>query len=269
VYDNDAEAAAKAEAAKAEAAKAEAEAKAKADAEAKAAAPTGKVFTQVEVNSILAENKRKLREQNETLVTELETLRSSKNLSQQEIDSLNQRIEGLQNQYMSDKEKAERERKRLLDEHKTAITSTSAERDTWKNRYTGERIQRDLTAAALEAEAFNASQIVDLLIGKAALSEEVGEDGKSTGNLLTTVKITVPDEKGVPKEVVLSPSQAVTKMREMTERYGNLFKSKASGGTGGNNTGGSTGGTLDVAKLAKDPKAWREHRKELKEKGLI
>src|SRR5438034_11110606 len=78
--------------------------------------PPPKTFTQDEVNSFLAEDRRKHKVQTEKLINDLEGLKTSRGLSEKEKNELQTRIEELNQQVMTKEQLAEKEKKRLGDE---------------------------------------------------------------------------------------------------------------------------------------------------------
>ena len=71
-----------------------------------------KKFTQADLNRFLAQEKEKTRQQNAALISQLEELKGSKALSEQEKNDLNSRIEELQNQSLTKEEMAKKELKK-------------------------------------------------------------------------------------------------------------------------------------------------------------
>jgi hypothetical protein len=66
-------------------------------------------------------------------------------------------------------------------------------------------------------------------------------------------------ETGEPIVTQLSPLDAVKRMREIPEQYGNLFKANVVSGMGANG-GQATSGKIDVRKLS--PEQYKKLRKE-------
>jgi hypothetical protein len=218
----------------------------------------GKTLTQEEVNKILATERRKSQQNRDQLVTELKTLRDSVQLTEQQREQLESRIEQLQNETLTSQELAKKDRERLQKEFEKDKGKLTTERDFWQTLYTTEKIQRDLTDAAITNKALNPVQVVNLLRPNAKLVEEL-RDGKPTGGRLTKVTFFDKDEKGEPISLELSVTEAVKRMSDMPE-HGNLFNSGANGGLGSFNAG--SGSTLRGKRPPSDPTSYEEWRKQ-------
>ena len=130
-----------------------------------------KTFTQEEVNSLLAKNKKALKEKNEELAKELETLQEQQKLTGQAKADLEKRIKELREEHMSESEKLEAQRKALKDESE----NIAKERDLWKRRFIDSAVKTTITNEAAKLNAFNPAHIVALTAGDAKV--EVQDDG--------------------------------------------------------------------------------------------
>jgi len=239
--------------------KAAADAAAAEEAKRKEAEKTGvKLFTQDEVNKIMAENKRALQVKNEALIKELETVKKGGNLTAEQKAQLEGRIETLQNELLSKEELSKKEADKLKKESQKTIDAAQKERDDWKNRYTTATIQRTITDAAVENKAINPRQIVAILQQKANLVPATDNEGNATGELVPKVKFETSDKDGKPVVIDITIPEAVKQMKDMDE-YLNLFQGEGTGGLGASSK--STGKVADVRTLAKDPQKYREARK--------
>lgn len=256
VFDEAAEAAAKAAEAKTAAdAKAAEEAAA-----AKAAAGGDKSFTQAEVNTVLAEQKRKMQKAQTETIEELEALKAKAELTTTERNDLEDRIKNMKTANMTAEELAKQERRHTDTEHLQLVETLTGDRDQWKNRYTNATISRSITDASVEHDALVPEQIIAILRPGTQLEEVLDAEGKKTGNYVPQVSFEITDEEGQTKTLKLTVSKAVEKMREIP-KYQNLFKIEGQGGLGQyNKSGNKGGGQVDVKKLAQDPKAYREAR---------
>jgi len=226
-----------------------------------------KTFTQDEVNTFIAEEKRKWQgketkwqQEQKDLVTQLEALRKNETLTKDERDQLQSRIETLQAQYMTTEERArqaaEATQKRY-DEERKQLTQ---ERDIWRQKHQDLTITTAIASAAMEHEAISFEQIHALLSSRAKLVETLNEDGKPTGQYVPHVILNVTDSKGKPVALDLNITDAVKHMKELPQ-YANLFKTTAKSGIGG--TGSATSGKVDLAKIAREnPAEYRRLRKE-------
>jgi hypothetical protein len=251
---------------------ADAAAKAAADAAAAAAATAAgaggandppKTFTQDEVNRILAEDKRK--HQAALLKTEStykELLANNNTLTAKERQTLEENLVTVQGQLRTKEEQAKMEKKQLEETLNSKIAEEQAKAKNWETRYKEETVTRALSDAAASGEAFQPNQIVTLLKGMTKLVEEVDEQsGKATGRYKTVVEFPDVDAEGNPTTSVRTPSEAVKRMKELPEIYGNLFKSNVVSGIGSNSTTGVTpghNGKINLRNLT--PQQYRELR---------
>lgn len=219
-----------------------------------------KTFTQDEVNKLLAEDKRKHQERVNKTVKDLETLKTSNNLTAKEKGDLQKRIEDLQSEVLTKEQLAAKEKEKLSKTYQKQIEEANRERDTWKNRFTHSTINQQLTSAAATNEAFDPEQIIALLRPSTDLIEEVGEDKNPTGNFMPKVKFDDQDETGKKVTLTLTPEEAVKRMKDIP-RFANLFKSTASGGLGGSQSA-ARGGKVGTPK---DPAEYRKNRKAILE----
>lgn len=205
-------------------------------------------FTQEDVNKFLAEDRRKHKAQTEKLIAELETIKKSKNLSDQERTNLTARIEELNNQILTKEQLLEKERNKLQNEHRTQLQKESEEKELWRNRYTESSITRAIIDASVEADSFSPEQIVALLQPHTKLIEETDSEGNGLGIYTPRVKFKDVDKEGKPITLDLSVKEAVRRMKDLPEKYGNLFKANVTGGLGGN---GSVGNNrpIDASKI--------------------
>ncbi len=220
---------------------------------------TPKTFTQEQVNKMLAEHKRNLQKTVDTQVKELETLRKSKNLTEKEREQLTTQIQGLNDSLLTKEELSRKEHEKVKGEHKRAVDSLAAERDDWKNRYTQSTITRTILDEAVGAEAYSPNQIVALLQGQTRLVEVLDETGSVIpGQYMAKVKMADTDKEGKPTTLDLTIKEALKRMKDRSDDFGNLFKSGVAGGLG-DSKNRATGKDVDPSKLG--PAAYREYRK--------
>lgn len=218
-----------------------------------------KTFTQEEVNKIMATNRRSLTQQNDKLVTELTTLKDQANLTTQEKSELEDRIEKLQEQSMTKEEVAKRTNTKAAKKHEEAIGIITKDRNAWQERYTKERVVTELTSAAIIAKSVP-EQIVMLLGSDTYLSPQLGDDGQPNGSYDTLVKFNDVAEDGQPVTLNLAPEAALKRMKELPDRFGNLFLNPGAGGMGGNSGSNSGSGAQQTVESLKDTNnymAWR------------
>lgn len=210
-------------------------------------------------NKAMAEERRKAADR----IKSLEENLKKANLTGEQAKVLETELENARASIRTTEEQAAHERTQLTKKHQQELEERETRAKTWESRYTNMAISNSLLTAATENNAFNPTQLVQILKPNTRLVEVVGEDGKKTGELAPKVKISLPNEKGEMVELDLAPSDAVKRMAAAAELYGNLFKSNATGGVGGNpnNTPGNAKETDMNALAKKDPAAYIEARK--------
>lgn len=219
-----------------------------------------KTFTQDELNNILAAERKRNDEKTKKHIADLEKLQKSKSLTENEKSQLQAKIDELNNTLLTKEELAAKERKKLAEEHSKEVANLTKDRDTWKDRFTTTSILRTIGDAANEEGAFNSNQIVALLQPITQLREETDAEGNPTGKYIPRVAYPDMDKDGKQVTLDLTIPEAVKRMKETPERYGNLFKSTMTGGTGSMPTNGAPG-TADITKMT--PEQYFKHRKSL------
>ena len=215
------------------------------------------LFTQEDVNNFLAKDKKKLQGEHQKTLDELNLLKQRANLSAEERAELEKRIEDTQLALTSKEEMALQEKKKLEKAHAKEVANLTQERDNWHNLYKKSTIETAITNAAVSHKAFAPSQIISYLGPKTQLVEGLDEKGKPNGTWVPEVMFNdVKDDK--PIVLKLSPMDAVKRMKEMDEHV-NLFKGEGTDGI--HRFQRAPGEKTDASTLAKDPKAYREARK--------
>ena len=246
----------------AKAAAANAANKAAADAAARAAAAAAGKFTQEDVNRFLAEDKRKHQTALAQMETQLQAVLADKNMTEATRKTLEENLSAIRGELRTKEEQLAIEKKRMEETHATKVTELEKKVEGWEKLFRESTVERSLQDAAVKNDAFNSEQIVILLRNSTKLLEEVDEKtGKTTGRYLS--KVTMPGvdpQTGEAVTLTLSPEDAVKRMKELPDIYGNLFKPNVVSGIGaGVATGGGPGaGRVDVRKLS--PQQYRELR---------
>lgn len=205
-----------------------------------------KAFSQDEVNKILAEDKRKHQTQYQKLEKQLQDTLNSAKLTGEERTKLEESLEDVRKQLRTKEETAKLEKKQLEDKFSTQITELTKRAELAENRFVDSTIKRDLQDAAVGGDAFSPSQIVTLLRPMTKMVED-------------KTMVDFPDisaETGEPIVKQMTPEEAIKRMKQLPETYGNLFKSGVVGGIGAASaTGGLTpgqNGQVDPRKLTMD-----------------
>ena len=197
------------------------------------------LFTQDQLNSKMAENKRKLQKQNETLIKQLESLKKTADGSEATQTALSQQIESLKTQHMTAKELADRETNQLREDAKNTAAQLGSERDLWMGRFQESTIAREILDSANKNGAVNPSQLSAMLSNSTKLEEDKDEAGNPLGTFSTKVLFNDTDKDGKAFQATYTVSETVKRMKELPE-YGNLFKSTIKAGVGGDNNTAQT-----------------------------
>ena len=222
-----------------------------------------KTFTQEEVNKFLASDRRKHQEKYESLEGSYQQLLDNESLSKDERNKLEESLENLRAQYRTKEQQAAHERKRLEEEYSERLAEAEKQYEVWEHRYMESTISRALQDAAVSHEAYNPSQVLALLRPMTKMVETTDEKGRGLGEFEPMIDFADVDlETGESVMTQRTPENAVKRMQELPELYGNLFKSGVVSGIGGNSaTGGlapGANGQIDVRKLS--PTQYREIR---------
>lgn len=191
-----------------------------------------KVFTQEEIDKIVQSRLEREKKTQQELLTKLTDLEKRSNLSDEERSKLQKRIAELQNENMSVEEKLNREVKTWSEKYQTETETLKKQVSEWQTRHHSYQIERELMDAAQANDARVPFQLVDLLKQNTKMKEAVDEKGNPTGRYEVKVTITDQKEDGTPFTLELSPMEAVAKLREMPEKWGNQFNAKGIDGTG-------------------------------------
>lgn len=232
-----------------------------------------KTFTQEEVNAFLADDRRKTENKNKELIAQLEALKQSEGMSKKQQEELQAQIDSMQQQYMSKEELAKQEREKEMKKFEAESKKNAEEASKWKQDYTKLRIDNAIITAATEHGAYSTQQMITFLTPITELTTEVGEDGKPTGKFIPMVNLDDKDKDGKDIVLKLSVSDAVKRMKELPERFGNLFKGEGAGGIGitnrpGNANGSGADGGFRPNMTPAEYRAWRKNQPFAKRPGV-
>jgi hypothetical protein len=224
--------------------------------------PVSKTFSQADVDRFIGEERRKLDNKAKGLLSQLENLQQSSQLTQKERDELASQIEEIKTTSMTKEQVLTRD----LEGYKTKLDTTtkalSEERDGWQSRYNSVLVKQAITEAAATHDAFRPEQLLTLLSSNAKLVEEKDDDGKATGHFKVLFKFNDVDPKTKkPVTLELPAGDVMKRMKEVPELYGNLFKSTMQPGTGGGTTKKTKTGEVDYAGMTTEEyRAFRKNR---------
>ena len=221
------------------------------------AAAAGKVFTQEQVNEIVAKDRRNLEATLKKTEKQYQELLASQNLTEQERKALQANLEVVQGQLRSKEEQLLLEKKQVEEVYAGKLQEMEKRAVHFETLYRDSSIERALTDAAVKHEAFSPSQIVSLLRPQTKMLEETDpKTGRLTGKYKPMVEMQALNvTTGEMETKAYTPEDAVKKMKDTPEQWGNQFRSGVVSGIGaGTATGGLTpgqGGKLDAAALRK------------------
>jgi hypothetical protein len=229
-----------------------------------AAAAGDSRFTQDDLNRFLAEDRRKHQVQLQKMESQLNELAKSKSLTEQERQTLKENLDTIAGQLRTKEQQLTLEKRQLEEQYQTKVQDAEKKSQVWEALFRDSTIDRSLQDAAVKHEAFNPAQLVTQLRPWTRVIEVMDEKtGKPTGKYKPVVDM--PDVDATTNEQAImtrSPEEAVKRMKEMPEQWGNLFRSNVVSGIGSSSaTGGlmpGQGGKIDVRKLT--PTQYREIR---------
>lgn len=209
-------------------------------------------FTQAQVDEFMNKRFKKEKEANETLKKEYEKLQQSAGLTAQEKEEYAKKVQELEVLTLSKEDLAKKEAERIQKAAKQNEEKLTGERDLYKNLYSSTQIENAISRAAADPEikALRPEQMVLLLKNQTRLvQKDVG--GKSQ------FEVAVDWTEG-DQAVQIPVKEALKRMKEQPNQFGNLFESDSKGGVGGNNVSSGDGG-LNPASY-ETPEAYRKHR---------
>jgi len=225
-------------------------------------AGVGKVFSQDDVNRFLAEDKRKHQTALAQVEAKLTEALADRTMTEATRKALEENLTAIQGQLRTKEQQLAHEKKQMEEVHTSEVVELKKKVQVWEALYRDSTVERALQDAAVKGDAFNAEQIVVLLRPMTKLLEVVDErTGKTTGKYKPMVEMSDVDPKtGEPVQMVRTPEEAVKRMKELPDTFGNLFKSGVVSGIGAGTAAGGVpgGGRVDVRKLT--PQQYRELR---------
>lgn len=220
-------------------------------------------FTQEDVNKFLAEDRRKHVEKFKQLESSYQGILQDKTLASEQRSRLQTELDDLQKSFRTKEQQMEFEKKQAASKYENELGDWKGRATKWEAMYKDQVIQTSLQDAAASGEAFNPYQIIGLLRPLTELREEIGDDGKATGRIVTMIDFPDIDEKtGENIKTLRSPQDAVKRMKELPQLYGNLFKANVVSGVGSGSAAGASAnaGKVDASKLT--PEQYRKLRAE-------
>ena len=214
-----------------------------------------KTFSQEEVNHIVATDRRKMEDALKKTEKQYQDLLASQSLTEQERKALQANLEMVQGQLRSKEEQLLMEKKQVEEVYAGKLQEAEKKSAFFETLYRDSTIERALTDAAVKHEAFSPMQIVTQLRGQTKMLEETDpKTGRLTGKFKPMVEmLAVNATTGETETKAYTPDEAVKKMKDDRDTWGNMFRSGVVSGIGsGSATGGlmpGQGGKIDVRKL--------------------
>lgn len=208
---------------------------------ASAAAATFTPEQQAQVNKILAEDKRKHQAQFQKLETQLKDTLTNAKLTSEERSKLEESLEDLRKQSRTKEENAKIEKKQLEDRYTGELVQAKTEVDLWRNKYTESKITRALQDAAIAGDAFNPNTVSTVLRTMVKMVDD--------NPMIDFVDVSEDTKETIVKQ--MTPNEAISRMKQLPEMFGNLFKSGVVGGVG---AASATGGLPPGSNGRIDPK---------------
>ncbi len=235
-----------------EAAAAAAAAAAEADELAKKNAKKPDVFNQDQVNAIVAADRRKLVEKCQDLESMYQKALEDKTLTEGARAQIQEKLEDVQKTYLTKEETLLNEKKKIETELSREVKEWKEQAVRWEDQFKQTLVDRTLQDAAIVHEAFNPSQMISLLRPMTKVAEKLDDQGKPTGTYEVIVDLNdVNSETGASQVTRRAPEDAVKRMKELKDLYGNLFKPNVVSGIGGGTAqGGNATGKVDGSKLS-------------------
>lgn len=205
-----------------------------------------KTFTQEEVNRFVAERNKNLKAEYEKMEASYKDLLSQQNLTNEQREKLEANLQRVQEEMMSKEQRLEAEKKKAQKEYETKLKETQDEAEKWRGLYENSTIDRAITDAASQNDAFNPTHFIAHLAPKSKMVEEVDAEGNVTGKLVPRVEWTSVDDKGQKHVAMKTPEEAITMMKENVVEFGNLFKTNVAAGIGAGTAPGQVATTGEV-----------------------
>ena len=225
---------------------------------------TEKTFSQTDLNTFLADDRRKHQEKIKSLEDGYKKILADTNLQKEQRAKLEAELQDVQKMSRTKEQQAEYERKQERERYTAEVETLQSQIDQWESLFKSSVVDRSLQDAAIAQDAFNPSQIIGLLRPMTRMQEKTDGSGNPVGQFSPVIDFPDIDEtSGEQVTTLRTPEEAVQRMKELPQFYGNLFRSNVVSGVGsGSATGGvkSGEGRIDPTKLT--PEQYRKVRKE-------
>lgn len=192
------------------------------------------------INTKLAEDKRKLKTVHEQTIRELENIKKRAGTTEAEKKILEDRIESLTSQHLTQEEIRQREYKKTTETLSSQLKETETKAESATRKYQQYLIRGEISQAAADLKG-RASQLVQMFGASCKVVPALDADGKETGHDKVLMTVTLNG-----KQLEASPAEILKTLKE-SDDYANLFSFEGSGGVGGSQSRGTA--PIDVEKL--------------------
>jgi len=229
----------------------------------------GKTFTQKDVDEIVVKRNKKVKAQLEQMERNYQKLLKEQGMSAEMRAQLEKDLDDVRAQMMTKEEKLKAEKKRSEQEYQARLKLVEEERDAYRLRFESSTINRAISDAQQKFQGWDSDQFIALLGPKAEIIEELDSKGEKTGQLVPRIHWNVNKEDGTVEKVLLTPDEAVERMKEDVDKFGNMFRPNIATGVGGGTAPGTQSamtGKIDQKRISdeeyfamrkKDPGSFR------------
>jgi len=225
-----------------------------------------RTFSQEEVDRIVVKRNKAVKAQLEQAERRYEQLLENKSLTEQQREELQGELQTLQSQLRTREQQTAHEAKKRQEQFEKQLTETKSQAEYFKNLFESSTRERAILDAAVQHDAYNPDQFINILGPRTKVVEEVNEQGEKTGRLVPRVAVTTKGEDGTPTEVLKAPAEAIEEMKEQAE-FGNLFRSNVAKGIGEGTSNSANPGRVDLTKIS-DEEYFRNREKYRQQMGL-
>jgi hypothetical protein len=220
-------------------------------------------FTQDQVNKMMEEHRKNLQTKNAELTTLLEDQKKAANLTAEERDGLQARIDALSKEHLTKEQQQAGEYEKLKKKYDSDVKNANDESSKYKNMYEGTLIEHALIGAAAKHKAYSPEQMLRMFRSDAKVVPVLDDAGKPTGAVKVVMPVKTVDPKTQqPVTLELSIDEAIAKIRE-DDSFANMFTDTSLNGFDQNGNPKRTGST-GTGEPPTDPAAYREWRKKNK-----
>lgn len=204
----------------------------------------------------------KLQAEHKEAMDQLAKLQTAGQLTQKERAELQAKLEEYETRNLTEKQKAEREREKLVKDYEEKLKAATTAAEGFKSRFIDNLVETELVSIASKENVFSAKQIVGLLRGSVVVEEVMDKENKGTGKYSTKLKRF--DDKGQENVVTLEDG-----VKAFLKENPNLVKSSVINTRSGNLDGviikDAQGNkqTLDLEAIRRNPNLVNENFKEV------